>query len=129
MQSEDIEVSETAPLQGGASDKASTWFETLAVIVFKGILLLFVVNLALYAIIAIRRQPAKVSPADWYGIQNMIKAYPGWKEQDVKRLLSETWRGRESKFEYEPFTGFKHRSFHGTFVNVDPAGYRLSKDQ
>jgi hypothetical protein len=129
VHSENIQVSDTTTSQGGPPDKTSTWFEAAAVIVLKGILLLVVANLILYIIILIRRQPIKVSPADWYGIDNMMKAYPGWREEDVKTMLSETWKERENKFEYEAFTGFKHRPFRGKFVNVDPAGFRLSKDQ
>ena len=52
-------------------------------------------------------------------------AYPGWRENDVRTLLLETIREKE----YEPFTGFKEVPFRGKFVNIDPAGFRFSKDQ
>src|SRR5208283_71881 len=53
------------------------------------------------------------------------KAYPGWREEDVKTLLLETRREKE----YEPFTGFREKPYRGKFVNIDPAGFRLSKGQ
>jgi len=105
----------------------------------NGVLLFVVLNLILYAIIYARRSaksPTPVdeygsakslTPLDEYGIDKLLKAYPGWREEDIKNLVSENYR--ESRFEFEPFTGFRQRPFRGKFVKVDPAGFRFSKDQ
>jgi hypothetical protein len=57
----------------------------------------------------------------------VYQAYPNWNPKDIDRLLEETWLARP--FEYETFTEYKEREFSGTFVNVNRAGFRLSKDQ
>ena len=129
MHIEQKEASDVATGLGRPPVKTSAWFETAAVILLKGILLFLAVNLALYIILLIKRPAVRVTPLDWYGIDNVMKAYPGWREEDVKTLLKETWGARENKFEYEPFTGFRDRPFRSRFVNVDPAGFRFSKDQ
>jgi hypothetical protein len=44
----------------------------------------------------------------------------------IRELLRETWnRG----YAYEPFTYFKERPFTGKYVNVDPHGFRVTKEQ
>ncbi|HKD85637.1 MAG TPA: SGNH/GDSL hydrolase family protein [Terriglobales bacterium] len=117
--------------------KLKRWYTQVALAVFNGLLLFLVVNLILYAIIRVRR-PAKPqaqtetqaqmqTPLEEYGIDKLLKAYPGWKEGEVRNLVSENYR--ESRLEFEPFTGFRQKPVRGKFVNVDPAGFRFSKDQ
>jgi hypothetical protein len=119
--------------------KLKHWYTLGALALVNGVLLFVIVNLILYAIIYVRHpanSPAPVdedgsaksqTPLEEYGIDKLRNAYPGWSEADVKSLTSENYR--DSRFEYEPFTGFKQRPFRGRFVNVDPAGFRFSKDQ
>lgn len=119
--------------------KVKRWYTQGAVALVNGVLLFVVLNLILYAIIYARRSPRSPAssdengsaksqtPLEEYGIDKLLKAYPGWREDDVKSLMAEDYR--DSRMEFEPFTVFKQRPFRGKFVNVDPAGFRFSKDQ
>lgn len=61
-----------------------------------------------------------------YGMEKLIKVYPGWKKEEIKKLLIETW---SIPFSYEPVTQFKERPCKGKYVNVDDNGYRHVKNQ
>ena len=61
-----------------------------------------------------------------YGPAKLQAAYPGMSLEEVTILLHETW---ERTAAYDPVTEFRERPFRGTYVNVDPRGFRLSKDQ
>ena len=119
--------------------KLKHWYTQAAVALVNGVLLFVILNLILYAIIYSRRPAGSQTaldeygsakaqtPLEEYGMDKLRKAYPGWSDEEIKSLVSENYR--DSRFEYEPFTGFKQRPFRGRFVNVDPAGFRFSKDQ
>lgn len=108
-----------------------------ALALVSGVLLFVLLNLILYAIIYARRSAQSQTsleestqsqtPLEEYGIEKLRKAYPGWSKADVESLVAENYR--ESRFEYEPFTGYRQRPFRGKFLNIDPAGFRFSKDQ
>jgi len=98
---------------------------------FNAVLLLLLVNLALYGVLRFRHRPAADPALNFtkhFDTDKLKAAYPGWREEDVKALLRETPR-EDHEFEYEPWTGFRERPFQGRFVNIDSAGFRLSKDQ
>ena len=103
----------------------------LAVGFFNAVLLLVLFNLGLYVVLRLRHRPV-ADPAlnfsQHFDTAKLKAAYPGWSEQDVNALLKETPR-EDHEFEYEPWTGFRERPFRGRFVNIDPAGFRLSKNQ
>ena len=109
--------------------KAKNWYINAALIVFNSLLLFIFLNLVLYAIMHMRygTMPVSPGPLGLYGAK-VFRAYPGWRAEDIKSLLKESW-GRELWFEYEPFTGIRERPFRGKFVNIDPAGFRFSKNQ
>ena len=113
--------------EGGtpAGGKFKHWYTVAAVGLLNGVLLLLLLNLVLYALMR-SRQPARTeAPQISFEPEKLHKAYPGWREEDVKTLLQEILREKE----YEPFTGFREIPFRGKFVNIDPAGFRFSKDQ
>jgi len=112
------------------SNKLKHWYRAVAVALLTGVLLFLLLNLLLYLVSLAKQPPAGNNPIGRYGVKSILRAYPGWREEDVKTLLGETW-GRPGSmwFEYEPFTGFRERPFRGKFVSIDPAGFRLSKDQ
>ena len=124
---------ETSPkeetVSPGPATKAKNWYINAAVIVFTGLLLFIFLNLALYAIMHVKYGAGPVSPGPLglYGTR-VFRAYPGWRAEDIKSLLKEMW-GRVLPLEYQPFTQFKERPFRGKFLNIDPAGFRLSKNQ
>ena len=92
----------------------------------NSLLLLVLLNLLLYPIMR-RRQPAEATAEPVAILPGSIeKTHPGWREEDVRALLTETV---QPKYVYEPFTAFKDGTFHGRFVNIDPAGFRVIKDQ
>ena len=104
------------------------WYIVAAVGVFNALLLIVMVNVVLYAVIRLR-QPAPIPFHEGhFAADKLQQAYPGWSEQDVKNLIRETPRA-DHEFEYEPLTGFRERPYRGKYVNVDPAGFRFSKNQ
>jgi hypothetical protein len=61
-----------------------------------------------------------------YGMETIMKVYPGWKESEVTQLLSECWQGG---VQFEPYLHFRETPRAGTHVNVLPAGFRQSTNQ
>ena len=108
----------------GQAPKPKGWYTRAAVILLDSVVLLVVLNLVLYVIM---RRGSATKPQTPQISEQLQKAYPGWREQDLKTLLHET--SAVDTYEYEPFTGFREMPFRGEFVNVDPAGFRLSKNQ
>jgi hypothetical protein len=96
------------------------------VVLLKAVLLLVALNVVLYLASLVKRPPAEPDPLSRYGGDALHKAYPGWRAEDVRELVTETAHRHPS---WEPFTGFRERTFHGKYVNVDAAGFRLSKNQ
>src|SRR5208282_2142497 len=101
------------------------WYTVAAVGLLNSILLLLLLNLVLFAFMQARHPANPEAPQISFDPGRLHKAYPGWREEDVKTLLLETRREKE----YEPFTGFREKPYRGKFVNIDPAGFRLSKGQ
>lgn len=107
------------------SGKFKHWYTVAAVGLLNSVLLLLLLNLVLYALMR-ARQPANLeAPQISFDPDRLHKAYPGWRGEDVRSLMLETLREKE----YEPFTGFRETPNHGKFVNIDPAGFRVSKGQ
>jgi lysophospholipase L1-like esterase len=61
-----------------------------------------------------------------YGERSFAAVYPGRSREDVRQLLLETW-SRPSAF--DPLTGAKEPPHAGRYVNVHPAGFRISEEQ
>jgi hypothetical protein len=113
----------TVPVNGWGEFKR--WYTVAAVVLLSGVLLVLLLNLILHAIARSRNPANAEAPQISFDPVRLHKAYPGWREEDVRTLLLETVREKE----YEPFTGFREVPFRGKFVNIDPAGFRVSKDQ
>jgi hypothetical protein len=110
------------------SNKFKNWYRAAAVAMLNGVLLFLLLNLLLYLVGLAKRPPKEApGPIGRYGEDTILKAYPGWRREDVKTLLRETYE--DLTFEYEPFTEFRNKPLRRKFVNVDPAGFRFSKDQ
>jgi hypothetical protein len=105
--------------------RLQNWYRVAASGVFNSLALLVVLNVVLYVVISAKTKPD--SPLVRYGKDNILTAYPGWHQDDVKTLLRETYA--DLKFEYEPFTEFRNKPLRGKFVNIDSAGFRVSKGQ
>lgn len=90
---------------------------------FHGVLLFLLLNvLAEEALELVPGDPLTTT----YGDRSYASVYPGKTRDEVRQLLLETWN-RASAF--EPFTDSKERRHEGRFVNVDPNGFRVSRDQ
>ena len=107
------------------SGQFKRWYTVVAVGVLNALLLILLLNLALYLFLRSKHSANSEAPQISFDPDRLHKAYPGWREEDVRTLLKEILREKE----YEPFTGFKEVPFRGKFVNIDPAGFRFSKDQ
>jgi len=61
-----------------------------------------------------------------YGRRPTEPVYPGKSRAELRQLLQETWNRPPG---WDPYTGLRERPFHGRFVNVHQAGFRLSHGQ
>ena len=118
--SESRDIGGTKPLR-----RVKRWYSAAAVGLLNVVLLLLLLNLAVYFTLRTRVPAKSEAPQISFDPVRLHKAYPGWREDDVRTLLLETLREKE----YEPFTGFREAPFQGRFVHIEPGGFRLSKDQ
>ncbi|MEM8994673.1 MAG: hypothetical protein AAGF23_07760 [Acidobacteriota bacterium] len=79
--------------------------------------LLGVVEFGARLLFAARGQLAPPSVAP-----EVLAAYPGREEGEVRRLLEETWR---RSWRYEPWVGFREAPRRGSFVNISERGFRF----
>lgn len=98
-------------------------YSTAVLALFHGLLLFAALNLLAWGILkALPEDPVSLT----YGDLSFGVVYPGRTREEVRELLRETWTRTMA---YEPFTDSRERRYRGRFVNVDPAGFRLSRDQ
>ncbi|HEX5130895.1 MAG TPA: SGNH/GDSL hydrolase family protein [Candidatus Krumholzibacteria bacterium] len=90
------------------------------------VVLLVFVNAALYVVFKVKDTRTARRVIALHKSPSLRTVYPGMTADDVTQLLRETW---SRSYAYEPFTQFKERPYHGRFVNVDDAGFRLTRDQ
>jgi hypothetical protein len=114
------------------SSGMSTWkqrYTALAIILLNTCLLFTFVNLALWGALRFLRPSKPFDPVATFGLATVLKSYPGWKPEDVVALNREMGKLDQTVYEYEPFTQFKHRPLRGRYLNIDPNGFRIDKDQ
>lgn len=63
---------------------------------------------------------------DSYGFDVLQRAYPGWDEDDLRVLLTETSNWPQV---FEPYTMFRPRPRNDRFITIDPAGFRPTPAQ
>ena len=103
----------------------------LAAHLLFGLLLVFVLVNGVFYFFT-RFQGTKNEAVDMNAIKRALtnpflnQLYPDLNRDELMVLLKETW-GRP--YAYEAFTQFKERKFRGKYVNVDRAGFRVSKNQ
>ncbi|HUI54112.1 MAG TPA: SGNH/GDSL hydrolase family protein [Bryobacteraceae bacterium] len=105
------------------------WYTDLALISFNTFLLLLALNLILWAAAPLFRQPTHFDPIVAFGLPRVLQSYPGWKEADVIALVHETDQLDTAIYQYEPYTQFKLRPLHGRYLNINPAGFRVIRNQ
>lgn len=104
---------------------------TFAAILFLNTVLLFVaVNLVAGVMLAERADKPVEYPSAWlignYGFDVLKKAYPGWQDEDLRLMLTESsnWL-----LQYEPFTQFRPATRSDRYITIHPAGFRASPPQ
>jgi len=98
-------------------------YSTAVLTAFHGLVLFALVNVAAWAILkAFPEDPITLT----YGDRAFETVYPGRSREEVRELLRETWTRPTA---YEPFTNSRERRYQGRFVNVDPAGFRRTRNQ
>ncbi|MCI0451930.1 MAG: SGNH/GDSL hydrolase family protein [Candidatus Latescibacteria bacterium] len=113
-----------------AHRKFLDYYRNTALFILNLVVLLVIVNAALYVMFRVNDARTHVSEAERIArIHNnpeLRRVYPDLDAQSIHQLMQETW---SRAYGYEPFTQFRERPFTGRFVNVSEAGYRLSKNQ
>jgi hypothetical protein len=108
----------------------SQFYKNTALFLLNAVVLLVVVNVALFLLFLIRDQyverKALRDIARLHESPALKSVYPDMDAESIGQLLTETW---SRPYAYEAMTQFKERPFVGRFVNVSEAGYRLSKNQ
>jgi hypothetical protein len=100
-------------------------YTSAALIVFNALLFLLLLN----ATIAAaqwgwrRLHKAELGPeVRAYGFDKVLKAYGGWRRDDLSALLAESTQS--NRWEYEAYTVFRPSPFRGRFINISADGYR-----
>lgn len=109
------------------SKKVGAVYRHVAIFLFSALLVFVVANLSIYGYQKINEYLSPLSNpiSEKYPVQ-LERVYPGWKENDIKALLHESWN---IPLVYEPFTEFREKKVSGKYVNVSPQGFRIGKDQ
>lgn len=103
----------------------SLFVERLKNIIWQVLLVSFAVLIVLFVVESVsfyflNYHVKKGSLSKWE--KQLPKLYPGQDLQEIKKMLSETWRN--NAFVYEPFVEYSNREFHGEFFNIQEHGYR-----
>jgi hypothetical protein len=105
-------------------------YAVTAAVLLNTLIVIAVVNLAAAAYLAYSVTGPRHYPKAWlvdhYGFDVLKRAYPGWRDDDLKVFLSETsnWL-----FEYESFTQFRQIPRSDRFITISDAGFRVSPNQ
>ncbi len=97
-------------------------YTTVAIVTLNTIIFLLLINSGLYIIFKIRDAHFKPNPViNKYGLDRLRPAYPDKSDADITVELNELW---SRPMQFDTFTGSRERPFNGTYVTVDPAGFR-----
>ncbi len=99
------------------------WYFTASIVLLVTLFLLVLLNVALY-VFTPHESP---NPLSRYGLDTILRAYPGWNQESVRALINETYQGRH--FEHHPFAQFINGPYSGRYLSISPAGFRLVKNQ
>jgi hypothetical protein len=99
-------------------------YRNLAIWVLNLIVLLIAVNVMLHLF----RDPNSATSADLYGMDRVMKGYPGWSRKDVTELLDD-FAAANRTGHYDVIKQFGTSQFTSRFVNIDAAGFRAIGNQ
>jgi hypothetical protein len=110
--------------------KGVDFYKTCALLFFNTLVLFVIANAIVYVAYAIKdRLYGRPGKSAWVlstvGMPFLKAVHPGYKDDDIRLLMKETW---DRKLEYDPFLQFRERAHAGKLVNIDRTGFRLSKN-
>lgn len=107
--------------------KIADVYKFTAIALLSVLLLFIAANAGVYLFETIREKfsPQADPVSEKYG-KALELVYPEYTQGEIRELLRETWN---LPLVYEPFTQFKEGPVKGKYVNVDPHGFRISKNQ
>lgn len=111
-------------------EKITICYTNIALLVLNTLLVFVLLNVLCWCVLKVQAalwtfRHGNVVFATYKGV-DFQQLYPGMTNTQITQLLEETW---SRPLVFEPFTQFKERPFHGTYINVHAAGYRLSWGQ
>jgi hypothetical protein len=105
-------------------DALRRWYAALAALWLNFCVLLVVGNLIAWAVLALESSsPAPLATTTVHKAFERI--YAGMSPDDRATLIRES----AIEYAYEPFTEYRERPLSGRFVNIDPDGFRRTKNQ
>jgi hypothetical protein len=104
--------------------KVSSGYHFIALTLVNTLVALLVLNVILFAVFSARDHFRRNPVSAKHGRSTVNTVYPGLSESEINALLKETW---SRPYIYEPFTQFKERPYHGSYVNVDANGFQATK--
>jgi hypothetical protein len=111
------------------SGRVGRWWRDAALVAFNTAALLVAINAAcaLFFAIQSRLKHEEVNgDVALLGMDTVARAYPGWNRNDLTAFLRENRGIGSGHWVYEPYTTFRLPAIRGRFINVSPAGYRIS---
>jgi len=108
--------------------KFGLWYTFVATTLLSTLLLFALFNVLLAAAFYFRGpDPGKPSGhLPNYPEEALQSVYPDFNREERTLLLTESWT---RPYDFDDFVHFKERAFQGKYVNVNPAGFRFSKNQ
>ena len=94
-----------------------------AILWLNACVLFLAANLAALLVLALRERPARMTHP--FDPKLLRRFFPTLGDQELADFVRENVQ----TFQYEPFTQFRERPAAGRYVNVHPAGFRVSRDQ
>jgi hypothetical protein len=102
------------------------YYNSFALILLNTLIFLILLNILIFIIFNIMKRFDDGKNGNQPIPAAFETVYPQLKNIQIKELLDETWN---RPFVYEAYTQFKDPPFNGKYVNINPAGFRNSKNQ
>jgi hypothetical protein len=113
-------VTTRAPSSSTDRGAAPSWYASVAIVCFNTLLVFVLLNLLAWGFWALRDRTPRSQKLASYGVDRLLRAYPGWSRDDLTAFLLED----DTISEYESYTEFRPKPKTGRFVNVTAAGFR-----
>ena len=101
-------------------------YRGLALLAWNSFLVLVAMNLLAALLLALGVAAPPPPGSLRYGLERLSAVHPGREGDEIAGLLTETWT---REYVYAPWVQHREGPMRGRWVNVDPAGFRLSARQ